>query len=254
MRYLVGLMCVLVLAVACSQGDGVPLCQEESRGSSVLAACVWGPSVEEPTHFPPDLLQLRIEGVVEEIGEGGTSECFDPWYGSLGDHVGADDPELDAARWISFRTPEGELHRVEVIAPGGFQWSASVGESLVVDLSQRWRGFPPTVSSLEIRAKAEELAYWMGVAWQLEELEPPAELELVDGGEGCLVIGPHCSARWEERSLSASVEGETEVVDYGAHLWIGSLTVLNHAYEVQVGQVDCADYFVGTAEVATWPN
>jgi hypothetical protein len=155
---------------------------------------------------------------------------------------------------VGFRTAEGELHRVEVIAPGGFQWSASVGESLVVDLSQHWRGFIPTVSSLEIRAKGAELAYWMGIAWKLEELEPPTELELADGGEGCLVIGPDCNARWEERSLSASVDGETGVVDYGAHTSIGSLTVLNHAYEVQVGQVDCADYFVGTAEVAAWPN
>ncbi|HET6415515.1 MAG TPA: hypothetical protein VFG22_04420 [Polyangiales bacterium] len=254
MRFLFGFMCVLVLAVACGQGDSVPLCQEEGRGSSLLAACVSGPRVEEPTYFPPDLLEVRIEGVVEEMGQGGTSECFDLWYASLGDRIEADDPELDEARWVSFRTAEGELHRVEVIAPGGFQWSASVGESLVVDLSQRWRGFPPTVSSLEIRAKAEKLAYWMGVAWKLEELGPPDELELADGGEGCLVIGPDCNARWEERSLSASVDGETEVVDYGAQLSIGSLTVLNHAYEVQVGQVDCEDYFVGTAEVATWPK
>jgi hypothetical protein len=254
MRYLVGFICVLALVPACGEGDGVPLCREEGRGSSVLAACVWGPLVEEPMHFPPDLVELRIEGVVEKMGEGGTSECFDPWYGSLGDPVEADDPELDEAKWISFRTPEGEMHRVEVIAAGGFQWSASVGDSLVVDLSQHWRGFPPTVSSLEIRARAEELAYWMGVAWQLEELEPPTELEFVDGGEGCLVIGPDCNARWEERSLSASVDGETEVVAYGAHRSIGSLAVLNHAHEVQVGQVDCADYFVGTVEVATWPN
>lgn len=254
-----GFMCVLALGVmpmvGCSEtGDGVALCQEDGRGSSVFAACVSGPSVEEPMQLPPDVLELHIEGVVEDIGEGGTDECFGAWYGRLGDYIEADDPDLDEAKWVSFRTAEGESHRVEVIAPGGFQWSASVGESLVVDLSQHWRGFVPTVSSLEIRAKRAELAYWMGIAWKLEELEPPTELELVDGGDRCLVIGPDCNARWEERSLSANVDGETGVVDYGAHPSIGSLTVLNHAYEVQVGQVDCADYFVGTAEVAAWPN
>ena len=82
--------------------------------------------------LPPDVLELRIEGVVEDIGEGGTDECFGPWYGRLGDYIEADDPNLDEAKWVSFRTAEGELHRVEVIAPGGFQWSASVGESLIV--------------------------------------------------------------------------------------------------------------------------
>lgn len=67
-------------------------------------------------------------------------------------------------------------------------------------------------------------------------------------------VCPDCSGRWEQRSLVASADVETGVSDYGASSSVGSPTVLNHAYEAQVGKVDCADYFVGTTEAATWPN
>jgi hypothetical protein len=212
-----------------------------------------GPSIEEPEQWF-GVHEFRIEGVVEDIGEGGTAECFVPWFGRLGDWVDADDPELDAAKWISLKNAEGASHRVEVITSGGFQWSADVGDRLVVALRQQPRGFVPTNASLELRKTGGDLVYWVSIVWQLEEMQPPAELELADGGEGCLVIGPYCNARWEERSLSARVDAETGLVRYGAHSSVGPLTVLNHAYEVNVGQVDCADYFVGTVEVAAWPK
>lgn len=253
MRWLALCSLSVLYLLACSDGASTSLCQDDGRESSLFAACVMGPSIEEPVEWP-GVHEFRIEGVVEDIGEGGTAECFAPWFGRLGDWVDADDPELDAAEWISLRNAEGELHRVEVITPGGFQWSAAVGERLVVDFRQQPRGFIPTNSSLEVREKGADLVYWVSIVWQLEELQPPAELELADGGEGCLVIGPDCNARWEERSLSASVDGETGLVAYGAHSSVGPLTVLNHAYEVNVGQVDCADYFVGTVEVAAWPK
>lgn len=242
----------VVFVFGCSE-DVIEFCEDDASEPSVLAACVTGPSLEEPSQWP-GILERRIEGVVEDIGEGGTDDCFGAWFGSLGDHVEAGAPGLADAKWISLRTAKGELHRVEVIAPGDFQWAATVGEDMVVDLWQQWHGFVPTDSNLEVRVLEGDLVYWMGFSWKLERLTPPAEVELADGGDGCRVIGDSCLAEWEERSLRVSVDGEIETVVYGAHAPVGPLTVLNHAFEVETVPTTCADHFVGTAEAATWAN
>jgi hypothetical protein len=248
--------CVFALAVVqalgCS-GDATALCEDDRPQPSVLSACVTGPTIEEPSDWP-GVLEERIEGVVEDIGEGGTEDCFGAWWGSLGDLVDSEAPELDEAQWISLRTSQDQLFRVEVIAPDDFQWDTTVGEILVVDLWQQWHGFPPTESNLEVRVQEGDLVYWMGIAWKLEALLPPDEIELADTGDGCRVVGDSCSAEWEERSLSVTVGSKTEAVAYGTHASIGTLTFLSHAFEVETVPTACADHFVGTAEAAAWAN
>ena len=253
MRGLFRLLCVCALGVLalvdCSEQTD---CADDREEPSALAACAAGPTVEEPDLWTGEL-QYRIEGVVEEIGSGGTDECFGAWWGRLGDHIESGAPELDDAQWISVRTAKGELHRVEVVAPAGFQWPTAIGENLVVDLWQRRTGWPPADFHMEVRTRAGGFIYWMGISWKLEDLSLPAEIALADGGGGCRVLGPYCQEEWEERSLRVTTDGETETVAYGAHGPVGQLTFVNHAFEVMtVRPTTCADLFVGTAEVAAW--
>ena len=231
-----------------------PLCADDRPEPPALAACAAGPIVEEPSIGPdgPDGPEYRIEGIVEEIGTGGTEECFGAWWGRLGDHVEPDSPELAGAQWVSLRTANGQIHRVEVIAPGGFRWPVAVGEELVVDLWQRRPSWPPTDYHLEARTRSGDLVFWMGVSLRLEALTIPAETELADGGGGCRVTGTSCEEEWEERSLRVSVSSETQTVAYGVHAPVGPLMFVNHAFEVRTVPPICADLFVGTAEVAAW--
>ena len=59
-------------------GAAKPLCADDRPQPPALTACAAGPIVEEPSIGPdgPDGPEYRIEGIVEEIGTGGTEECF----------------------------------------------------------------------------------------------------------------------------------------------------------------------------------
>jgi hypothetical protein len=249
LRYGASHFLVVFLVLGCEAGSA--LCADDRQEPPPLAACAAGPTIVEPDNLSSGA-EYRIEGVVEGIGAGGTDECFGAWWGRLGDHIEPGAPELDEAQWISLRTASDELHRVEVIAPGSFQWPTAVGENLVVDLWQHRTGWPPADFHLEVRTRAGDFVYWMGISWRLEDLSIPAEIELADGGGGCGVIGTVCEEEWQERSLRVGVDGETETVAYGAHAPVGPLTFVNHAFEVQTVPPTCADLFVGTAEVAAW--
>lgn len=211
----------------------------------ILAACVEG----------PDSAGLRgvtsFEGTVEEIGVYGDNGCFGSPAGAIGPRFGFSAADYEQAHWIGVRTDDGDLFRVGIMAPE-FVWAASEGQHVAFDLRSGagWE-FAPEQSDLLVRGPANELLFWMGVSGSAEELTPPPDLAVADGGTACR-RSSGCIDEWEQRDMRVTVDEDVRIVGYGSKATLASVTFVNGGLDVQTGGSQCSDAFVARAVASAW--
>jgi hypothetical protein len=105
---------------------------------------------------------------------------------------------------------------------------------------------------LEVRGEGGRLVLWIGTAGSLEELEPPAEVELRRGDVES-TRSSQCIDSWNVHQLGASADGSEVSIPDRRRASVDTWQVTNGGVEIQTGASHCADAFVASARAAIWP-